>query len=280
MVYFSIRDEDQEKTPFAGMTLKAESPGPEPLDETQQKQMEKEVQRLLQLPKDELERQFRNELNYMEPQSKAPPPQPPSTMASMFRIADDVPERPQSSSGSMVVDAVTAALLGEESCDPGNLRLPEPTGRTCPHKEVTKKGSNAYINMVTCKQCGLVLVRERKDQAKMAVLPKRTPEECPHREVSWKGSNGYQWQWTCEECGKSEKHKKYPGGARPTPGGAPQPKSAAASSTQQAGAVRMSARLAGDHMVLFQAAYEWEQYKELLDHKDAEWNRRRHPDTG
>eukprot|EP00435_Cladocopium_sp_Y103_P045024 s7_g12.t2 len=76
-VYFSVRD-DAEDDKYGYMVLKHGADSPEgsldePLDDVHQKMLEAEVQRLLQLPPEEVDRRLQNELNYMPPTAKAPP---------------------------------------------------------------------------------------------------------------------------------------------------------------------------------------------------------------
>lgn len=78
VVYFSLRDDDvDDDVGFAGMALRGEPLGPEPLDEEQQRLMEEEVHRLLRLPQAEIDRRFQQEIEYMTPTSKAAGMSPP-----------------------------------------------------------------------------------------------------------------------------------------------------------------------------------------------------------
>ena len=62
-VYFTVKDEVGDESP-SYMALSAED----------QRRLEVEVQRLLSLPQEEVDRRFREELNFMAPTSKSPPP--------------------------------------------------------------------------------------------------------------------------------------------------------------------------------------------------------------
>ena len=81
--------------------------------------------------------------------------------------------------------------------------------QACQHKNTTKQGSNAYLRVVRCKDCGLTLERE-----KIAPPEKMKTEdvgECTHEEKDFRGTSATTWKWKCKRCGYSEKGVKKPG---------------------------------------------------------------------
>ena len=95
----------------------------------------------------------------------------------------------------------------------------EPRSTTCKHVNQTKKGSNAYVDMVTCKDCGQLLKKEKKDRDASITLDPPTQARCEHNEISWHGTNGYSWKWTCRGCGATGSEKKIQGKPKPIPFG-------------------------------------------------------------
>ena len=239
------------------------------LDAEQQRALEAEVQRLMQLPRDEIDRRLQQELDFMPPVSQAAPslksptpvpkaimPPPESTLTSTSRtpltassltsMRPSVPPMPTRSSGP---------ILEDEPGDP----TPEYRG-VCSHRNTTKRGSNAYITMVTCKDCGMRLHEERREPDTDRPMAVFTPMECPHPtdQVSWRGSNGYAWKWTCAACGASDSVKKQPGQPRPVPGQGSTSVVVAAEEN-----INNEAQALMDE-TLFVSSAEWEQFRGLL----------------
>ena len=197
------------------------------LDAEQQRALEAKVQRLMQLPRDEIDRRLQQELEFMPPVSKAAPPlksptpvpkaimpppdlatsstsRTPLTASSLSSMRPPVPPMPTRSSGPIL------------ESEPGD---PTPgDGGVCAHRNITRRGSNQYLTMVTCKDCGQRLQIERREPDADRPMAVFTPMECPHPtdQVSWRGSNGYAWKWSCAACGASDSVKKQPGQPHPT----------------------------------------------------------------
>ena len=87
-----------------------------------------------------------------------------------------------------------------------------PTGDGCPHSRTTRKGSNAYIEMVTCLDCHQVISKVKKSDLALPSTAASVPQRaagggtgnpaCKCLNVTWRGSNGYQWKKTCLDCGQ------------------------------------------------------------------------------
>lgn len=60
---------------------------------------------------------------------------------------------------------------------------------------MTRRGTNAYITMVSCADCGKVLLKEPKETTRTdTTMTTMAPGECPHPEsrISWRGTcNGH-----------------------------------------------------------------------------------------
>ena len=128
----------------------------------------------------------------------------PLTASSLSSMRPPVPPMPTRSSGPIL------------ESEPGD---PTPGDRgVCAHRNTTRRGSNQYLTMVTCKDCGQRLQIERREPDADRPMTAFTPMECPHPtdQVSWRGSNGYAWKWSCAACGASDSVKKQPGQPRPT----------------------------------------------------------------
>ena len=248
IVYFSLRDEDEgDGSGFAGMVLRGEPTGPEPLDDEQQRMMENEVRRLLRLPQEEIDRRFQQEVEYMTPTSKAAgmsPPRPEVLSPHLVAVPKTPPRLPTPSMSS-------AAMASGDS--------------GCQHQNTTKRGSNGYVDMLSCKDCGLVLRKEPKETTRQDQgMRTQVPTECSHQDVSWKGTNGHVWMWTCQDCGKSEKIPKSATRSRPVPGLEPE----ARRNDRDAGSTSSSwmARTAPETgEALFHGEDQWRQYRDLLD---------------
>ena len=184
--------------------------------------------------------------------SKAAPPRPPSIPSpAMVRM---IPPLPRGSGG----------YEEEESQAAG-----PPARQECSHKEVTRRGTNAYIDMITCKLCGKVLhkaPKEKKDE-KM-----RTQEvsQCQHHDVTWKGTNAHIWQWNCKDCGRVEKIKKEPGRDRPSPSSGHMPSTppramASSSMTPPSQPQRSPILASGSGETMFHSLEDWMHYRELLE---------------
>ncbi len=257
VVYFSLRD-DQSDGGFAGMVLRREPEDQEPLESDAQRVLEQEVMRLMRLPPSEVDRQFRQELQFVPPTSKSTMPSPPDTMAA-FASGGYLAEVPMGSDGLTLSTPTT-----EPPRQQANF-LDE-----CPRKETTRRGTNAYVEMVSCKACGKVLKKTPKDTThKDRPMIVKSVRECQHENVSWKGTNGYVWKWSCPDCGQEETIKKTPGGVRPVPGQPhATPSMAAASPGASSGSAPMPILPAGGAQVRevqFGSDADWMRYRDLLD---------------
>ena len=247
VVYFSIKNVDKDSESFAGMALRKEPLDPEPLEEAQQRHLEQEVMRLMSLPQQELDRRFNQEIGYMEPTPKTSMPTPPAGLHPAEDVRRAVPHQASLTS--------TPARTAIES------HVDE-----CLHTETTRRGSNAYVNMESCKQCGKVLYKERRDETRSdQTMHRRDPHNCEHMEVSWKGTNGYAWKWTCQDCGMSDQVKRQPGVPRPIPGRAnpTTPMRGTSSSTTHQAFESPVTRMQDN--VMFEDPETWEQCLGLLD---------------
>ena len=199
VVYFSLRDQEPEQ-PAQFMALSGYGAGADPggrEDETQENEaeitqaMESEVRRLMRLPPEQIDRMMQEELAFVHPTSKAAPPQMPESLTR--GVYATMPPSASSSGG------------------PGG----------CSHEKVTRRGTNAYINMITCTDCGKVLLKEPKETTRSdTTMVTMSPGECPHPEkkISWKGTNAHVWKWSCGQCGETQTHRKTPGAEKPVPG--------------------------------------------------------------
>ncbi len=72
-------------------------------------------------------------------------------------------------------------------------------GETCGYtiegcKSFSKAGTNAYVSVVMCLECG------HGSKEKKVELPKFTPESCPHDEIDRRGSNRQFIMMYCKQC--------------------------------------------------------------------------------
>ena len=87
------------------------------------------------------------------------------------------------------------------------------------HEKVTRRGTNAYIDMEACLDCGTMLKKELKYGERSEPMQVKTPSECEHLKVSWAGTNAYIWKWSCSDCGQPESiNKTGPNDVHPIPG--------------------------------------------------------------
>ena len=203
VVYFSIQDTVDVTNEESYMALEdAGDPGgaQEPLDSVQQREMEAEVARLMRLPQQEIDRLLAQELAFMPTTSKATMPVRP---ASVLPGPSSVP--PAATSTTIQVPLPKAVM---------------PPMQGCEHKKRMRRGTNAYISMVSCSDCGKVLVKEPKEHTRTdGQMATMSAGECLHPPdaISWRGSNGYVWKWTCNTCGATDTKKKTPGATKPDP---------------------------------------------------------------
>ena len=278
-VYFTVKDEVE--TDHCYMALSAED----------QRRLEVEVQRLLSLPQDEVDRRFREELNYMAPTSKSPPPMkgpnykaPPTeiymnainnnaTYPKMFSIGHTegpvqdhrlaasellelrpptpglpVPKQP----GTAIASTTETSLIATE----------EPSSTACKHVNQTRQGTNAYVTMITCKDCGALLKKEKKDRDVPIALDPPAQDQCEHADISWHGTNGYSWKWTCKGCGAHGSEKKIQGKPKPIPFGKAGPMAKASPSTSSSPSHRPS-NIADEDFVV--SVEEWIGFNEVID---------------
>ena len=249
VVYFSVRNEETEQ-PFAGMTMRGEPYGPVPLDgeldeeDAAQRRMDHEVRRLMRLPQEELDRRFQQELAFTPPTSKSRMPQPPEGM-----LWQEMSSRTSSVAPDDERPRPTASLA-----------------ETCQHEQTTKRGSNGYIDMVSCKQCGKILEKKPKVGAKDQKMRTKTKEDCTHQNVSWHGTNGHVWMWTCQDCGQMEKIPKSCCKSRPVPG---QPRASGEEGSRDAASSNQRipdtpSRMMQDDREMFVNEEDWVQYQGLL----------------
>ena len=254
VVYFSVKNDRETGEKFAGMALRREPEVQEPLEDAQQRHREQEVLRLMQLPSQDLERQFQHELGYMVPTSKAGMMTPPSHLRH---------EPGQSSQGVL---ETPASMASARSLHDADLQVPGDDVRECLHEETTRRGTNAYVDMISCRQCGKVLSKVRKDSTREdRPMHTRSQDTCPHMEVSWKGTNGYTWKWTCESCGLSDQVRKVPGVPRPIPGKVTSIASPPRRTTTGGASVQESPSVRVPDLVLFRDEESWSQCLDLLD---------------
>ena len=185
--------------------------------------MEIEVQRLMMLPQEKIDEMMQQELAFTQPTSKAASLRQQRTMES----SGEVPAMPKSVAMKPPPPRRSMFHLSEGAAPEGHLvveKAAAPTPGQCEHRNITRRGRNAYISMETCKDCGKILKKEPKSTtATDRTMTTANPGECEHPSsmVSWRGTNGYAWKWSCEKCGMSETHKKEPGMLKPVPGHPP-----------------------------------------------------------
>ena len=259
-VYFTVRDETsvEDETKVSYMALHGQ------LSEEDQVNMEREVQRLLRLGPAEIERQFRQELEFVPPTSKSP---------SFVRTEGPVPITMSPQPKASLTPPPTPYYdveVPEEGEEPARGHQDQPRG-SCAHLNVSRRGTNAYVDMETCKDCGKILRKEKKEHTRgdsSMVVP---DENCQHSEVTWTGSNGYIWRWTCKRCGKVESVKKTPGTPKPSPGGRPStvhstPAGATSSpSVLSTPPVRRTTGAETGNLVIASSEDEWNHLKTMID---------------
>ena len=86
--------------------------------------------------------------------------------------------------------------------------------RSCPHANRTRAGSNAYQNVIKCKDCGFVLHLEKKTVGK--AMETKEAGACTHSRKNYQGTTATTWKWRCLDCGETASGSKNPGesGAR------------------------------------------------------------------
>ena len=153
-------------------------------------------------------------------------------------------------------------------------------GEGCSHERVTRRGTNAYITMVSCADCGKVLLKEPKETTRTdTTMTTMAPGECPHPEsrISWRGTNAHVWKWTCSQCGASQSHRKTSGAEKPVPGrqrGLPSVEDSGGRSTggSQASGSQAAGYSTGGlgeqqlrEEVIFYNPQDWQRFSQLLD---------------
>lgn len=93
------------------------------------------------------------------------------------------------------------------------------TGPTCQHLRTTRQGSNAYVKMVKCRDCGAVLSHEKSEE-KPQRMEHKDRGDCSHHEKDFRGTTATTWKWRCKDCGHQESGYKQlwthlPGRVRP-----------------------------------------------------------------
>eukprot|EP00439_Symbiodinium_sp_Y106_P068998 s829_g11.t2 len=80
----------------------------------------------------------------------------------------------------------------------------------CLHHRTTSAGSNAHYRQVKCKDCGMLLPRNRRlPENPGNMRPTTTPAGiCQHHWVTWKGSNGFVRIRACLSCGYKERFQQ------------------------------------------------------------------------
>ena len=123
-----------------------------------------------------------------------------------------------------------------------------PGSKECKHANVTTRGSTGHVNMKSCKACGKLLLKEKKEKPVFEVQSKSKQGNasggCKHQDVSWSGTNGHVYMWTCKKCGACERTPRRPGMPRPVPGEAP---------------------LASINRPMVDTLEQWDKAKEILD---------------
>ena len=89
---------------------------------------------------------------------------------------------------------------------PRSQAEPKTAAPQCKHERTTTKGTNQYFYLKTCKNCGLVLEKTRKEAE--AQQPKassgagaryaKKPEDCKRERVTRQGTNHHVWRWFCK----------------------------------------------------------------------------------
>lgn len=280
VVYFALNDADESGgagyMAYRGSGEMPEGAGdlqghiePEHLDQERQRAMEREVQRLMALPPERIDEMLQQELAYMPPTSKSASVRhaylgesPPQAVAKQPMMKPPPPK--------------SHMIYRSEGAMPGEGGLDGPTPRSsisegCEHKNITRRGTNAYISMETCKDCGKILRKEPKTTtANDKVMTSSVPGECDHPTtmVNWKGTNGYAWKWTCEKCGMTETHKKEAGLKKPIPGQRPERDSGEAASSTSARSATTTRPRMGDggslEEILCGSQQDWQQFSGLL----------------
>ena len=73
----------------------------------------------------------------------------------------------------------------------------------CRHERTTRHGSNAYVKVLRCKDCGVEL--ERTKVEKPEKMQTSSPSTCQHLSKDRRGTTASTWQWKCKDCGHVEK---------------------------------------------------------------------------
>ena len=83
------------------------------------------------------------------------------------------------------------------------------SGQVCQHLRTTKQGSNAYVKMVKCRDCGAVLQHEK--EVRTAPMEVKSSKDCDHFDKDFRGTTGKTWKWKCKDCGHQESGYKKEG---------------------------------------------------------------------
>ena len=102
---------------------------------------------------------------------------------------------------------------------PASLPSPSELGSVCKHETITKAGSNAYVKIRRCADCGELLEKTRidKEEPSQPVQPRASPaserssSECQHLNKDYRGTTATTWRWKCKDCGAQESGSKQPG---------------------------------------------------------------------
>ena len=85
---------------------------------------------------------------------------------------------------------------------------PNSTTSGCRHVNVTRRGSNKYCSMKTCKDCGLQLERKKNDLDTTIPLEPSAQGRCLHQDLSWQGTSGFAWTLNCKACSLVGREKR------------------------------------------------------------------------
>ena len=157
-----------------------------------------------------------------------PMPNPGAMMVQPFNVFGQVPPLPARASpiemptpNSVAIRSVTPTPTSPLPTPTSPMPTPStpaihqpdefhsPAGSGCSHQRITRAGSNAYVSVEKCLDCGVTLNREKKEPRSSKET--RSESECPHVRKDFRGTSATSWQWKCKDCGLKRSGRKEPG---------------------------------------------------------------------
>ena len=136
------------------------------------------------------------------PSTSQPPPQHQPQQQTSLQLA--------ATFSSTTPTSFTTTQSAGSGVPTGGNAVPDPPASAgqCNHQRLTKQGSNAYYDVVKCRDCGEILQREPK--VRTEPMKTEIDGEYTHEDKDYRGTTATTWKWKCKRCGHQEKGSKKP----------------------------------------------------------------------